>query len=182
MSNKKGRGQILNRTQMADHLGIAMPTLDDWVRRGCPVVSRGGRGTQWKFNTADVRAWRDSDVRAELMDTSTASTDELKRRKLQAETEQAELDLAKAKALVIPLEQYERALAKAFGEVRAGMRNVLPGRAARRLLGETDETRAKAVLIEEIDQQLEALADMELINESDIELQDEDGEDESEEA
>jgi phage terminase Nu1 subunit (DNA packaging protein) len=174
LSNKKGRGQILNRTQMADHLGIAMPTLDDWVRRGCPVVSRGGRGKQWKFNTADVRSWRDSDVRAELMDTSNASTDELKRRKLQAETEQAELDLAKAKDLVIPLEQYERALAKAFGEVRAGMRNVLPGRAARRLLGETDETRIKDVLLEEIDQQLEVLADTELINEEDLEIPDED--------
>lgn len=80
----------------------------------------------------------------------------------------------KAKDLVIPLEQYERALAKAFGEVRAGMRNVLPGRAARRLLGETDETRIKDVLLEEIDQQLEVLADTELINEEDLEIPDED--------
>jgi len=169
MANKKGRGQLLNRTQMADHLGVAMPTLDDWVRRGCPVVERGGRGRSWKFNSAEVRAWRDEDIRAELQDTRHASTDELKRRKLQAETEQAELDLARAKEEVVPIEQFERALDKAFGEVRAGMRNVLPGRAARRLLGETDETRIKEVLLEEIDQQLEALADTDLISEADVE-------------
>jgi len=178
MGNKVGRGQILNRTQMADHLGIAMPTLDDWVRRGCPVVSRGGRGRQWRFNTADVRAWRDADVREELAGVKSASIEELRRRKLQAETETVELELSKAKALLVPVEQYERALAKAFGEVRAGLRNVVPGRATRRLLGETDETRIKAVLLEEVDQALEVLADAELIAEDDLEDDDPDHEDE----
>ena len=162
MSNKKGRGQNLNRTEMSDHLGVAMSTLDDWVRRGCPVVSRGGRGRRWQFNSADVRAWRDEDIRAGLQDTRHATSDELKRRKLQAETEQVELELAQAKGEVAPIEQFERALEKAFGEVRAGIRNVLPGRAARRLLGEDDETRIKAVLLEEIDQQLEEHPELKL--------------------
>lgn len=176
MSNKVGRGQILNRSQMADNLGVAMTTLDDWIRRGCPVVERGGRGRAWKFNSAAVRSWRDNDIRAELKDTRNASTEELKRRKLQAETEQAELELAKAKEELVPVEQYGRALAKAFGEVRAGIRNVVPGRAARRVVGETDETRIKEVVLEEVDQALEVLADSDLVNEADIELEDE-GED-----
>jgi len=54
------------------------------------------------------------------------------------------------------------------------MRNVVPGRAARRLIGETDETKFKVVLLEEIDHALEALADDDLINEADLELEDED--------
>lgn len=168
MSNRVGRGEILNRTQLAAHLGVAMPTLDDWVRRGCPVVSRGGRGKQWRFNTADVRHWREEFIRASAQDTRTASAEELRRRKLAAETEQAELDLARARADVAPIAQFERAIQKAFGEVRAGIRNVLPGRAARRLLGEMDETRIKAVLVEEIDQQLTVLAEADLIAESDV--------------
>lgn len=155
---------------MADHLGVAMPTLDDWVRRGCPVVERGGRGRAWKFNSADVRAWRDEDIREQMASkVANATLDELKRRKLEAETLQLELDLAKARGEVVPVDQYERALAKAFGEVRAGLRNVVPGRAARRLLGENDETRLKAVLLEEVDQALEALADADLIFEEDLE-------------
>ena len=72
------------------------------------------------------------------------------------------------------VEQIERALSKAFGEVRANLRNVLPGRAARRLVGETNQTQIKAVLLEEIDQALEALADDDLINETDLELAEED--------
>ncbi|WP_334061729.1 terminase small subunit [Limimaricola cinnabarinus] len=178
MSNRVQRGEILNRTDMARHLGVAMPTLDDWVRRGCPSVERGGRGRQWKFNTAEVRTWRDEDIRHQMADTRVASTEELKRRKLAAETETVELDLAKAKDLVVPVEQFERALAKAFGEVRAGLRNVVPGRAARRLIGEDDETRIKAVLLDEIDQALTALSDETLISEEDLELEEGEGEDE----
>lgn len=155
-----------------------MTTVDDWVKRGCPVVERGGRGKQWKFNSAQVRAWRDDDIRAESQGTQFASIDELKKRKLAAETEQVELELAKAKGELVPVEQYGRALAKAFGEVRAGIRNVVPGRAARRVVGETDETRIKEVLVEEIDQALEVLADTDLVHEADLELEFEDeGED-----
>lgn len=174
MSNKRGRGVILNRTEAADHFGVAMTTLDDWVRRDCPVVQRGGRGRPWQFNTADLMKWREADIRAESQGVRSVSADELKRRKLEAETEMVELDLAKAKELVAPIEQIERALSKAFGEVRANLRNVVPGRAARRLVGETNQTKIKAVLLEEIDQALEALADDDLINESDLELAEED--------
>jgi phage terminase Nu1 subunit (DNA packaging protein) len=168
--NKKSRGRDVNRSDLAEINGVSMPTIDDWVRRGCPVVQRGGRGRAWQFNTADVRNWREDDIRSETSHTSNANKDELLLRKLAAETEQAELDLARAKDEVVPVEQLERALVKAFGEVRAGMRNVLPGRAARRLIGETDETTFKAVLLEEIDQRLEVLADSDLINEADLEL------------
>lgn len=173
MSNKRGRGVILNRTDAADYFGIAMTTLDDWVRRDCPVVQRGGRGRAWQFNTADLMKWREADIRAESQGVRSASADELKRRKLEAETEMVELDLAKAKEMVAPIEQIERALAKAFGEVRANLRNVVPGRASRRLVGETNQTKIKAVLLEEIDQALEALADDDLIHETDIEIADE---------
>lgn len=179
MGSRRGKGLTLNRTEMADYLGIGMPTLDDWVRRGCPVVRRGGRGRAWAFNSADVLAWRESDIRAEAQaSTADATVEELRRRKLRAETEQAELDLAKAKAQVVPIEQFDRALAKAFGEVRANLRNVLPGRAARRLLGETNETRIKAVLLEEVDQMLEVLHDSDLILEEDLAMADDDADDE----
>ncbi|MFV1601992.1 MULTISPECIES: terminase small subunit [unclassified Phaeobacter] len=176
VKNKKSRGRNVNRTELAEINGVSMPTVDDWVSRGCPVVQRGARGRAWIFNTAEVRSWRDDDIRAQTSHTENASKDELLLRKLAAETEQAELDLAKAKEQVVPVEQYERALTKAFGEVRAGLRNVLPQRAARRLMGESDETKFKDVLREEVDHVLEALADRDLVEESDIALADDEGE------
>ncbi|WP_052249088.1 terminase small subunit [Leisingera sp. ANG-Vp] len=174
---KKSKGREVNRTELAEINGVSLPTIDEWVRRGCPVVQRGGRGRAWIFNTAEVRSWRDDDIRAQASHTTNASKDELQLRKLAAETEQAELDLAKAKDEVVPVEQYERALTKAFGEVRAGIRNVLPQRAARRLMGETEETAFKEKMREEVDHVLEALADRDLVEETDLYLDDgEDGE------
>jgi phage terminase Nu1 subunit (DNA packaging protein) len=175
----KTRGRVVNRTELAEINGVSLPTIESWVRRGCPVVQRGGRGRAWQFNTAEVRSWREDDIRAESSQATNATKEQLLLRKLAAETEQAELDLAKSKDEVVPVEQLERAMVKAFGEVRAGMRNVVPGRAASRLLGETDETNFKAVLLEEIDHALEALADSDLINETDLDREEEedDGED-----
>lgn len=173
---KKSKGQEVNRADLANINGVSLPTVDEWVRRGCPVVQRGGRGRAWKFNTAEVRSWRDDDIRAQASHPEMATKDELTLRKLAAETEQAELDLARAKAELVPVEQFDRALAKAFGEVRAGVRNVLPSRAARRLIGESDETQIKAVLLDEVDQVLEALADTDLITEADLD----EGDDEEE--
>lgn len=175
MTNKVGRGRNLNRAETADFFGIALTTLDDWVRRGCTFVQKGSKGKPWTFNTAEIARWREDDIRSEAAGVQVATADELKRRKLEAETELVELELAEAKGLVAPIEQIERALAKAFGEVRANLRNVLPARAASRLVGEKSETKIKSVLVEEIDQSLEALADEDLISESDLEI-DEDGE------
>lgn len=169
MVETSGRGRIVNRSGLSEVFGVSLPTIDEWVRRGCPVVERGGRGRQWQFNTARVRSWREEVVREEATGVQVVPADELKRRKLEAETEMAELDLERARDLVAPIEQIERAMAKAFGEVRANMRNVLPSRLARRLVGETSETRIKAAVLEEVDLALEALADDTLINEDDLE-------------
>ena len=177
--NKKSRGREVNRAELAEINGVSLPTIDEWVRRGSPVVQRGGRGRAWIFNTAEVRSWRDDDIRAQADHGPSATKEQLVLRKLAAETEQAELDLAKAKDEVVPVEQFERALTKAFGEVRAGIRNVLPQRAARRLMGETDETTFKDVMREEVDHVLEALADRNLVEETDLYLgEEEEGEDE----
>lgn len=175
--NKKSKGQVVNRADLANINGVSLPTIDDWVRRGCPVMQRGARGRAWQFNTAEVRNWRDDDIRAQAVEAGPVTKDELILRKLRAETEQAELDLSKARNELVPVEQFDRAMTKAFGEVRAGFRNVLPSRAARRLIGESDETKMKEVLIDEVDQILLVLSDSDLIHETDLEVEDDEEDD-----
>ncbi|QKN87899.1 DNA packaging protein [Acinetobacter phage vB_AbaP_Alexa] len=158
------KGQIVNRTGLSDIFGVALNTIDAWVKKGCPVVQKGGgRGQEWKFNTADVGKWLRADAAAEAKGTKDASVDELNRRKAQASTELVELELAKAKAEVAPIDQVMRAVSRAFAEVRAGMRNI-PGRTVSQLIGETDERRFKAVLLSEIDEVLKSLADASLLD------------------
>lgn len=62
----KGRGQKVNRGELAAVFGISLPTVDTWVRAGCPYDEKGqGKGRPWVFDTADVAAWREERARAE---------------------------------------------------------------------------------------------------------------------
>ncbi|WP_420023755.1 terminase small subunit [Cereibacter azotoformans] len=168
MANRKGRGQEVSRTGLASVFDVATTTVDQWVRNGCPVVERGGRGRAWTFNTAEVAAWRVQQARDEASGVATASEAELRRRKLAAETGTAELAYAQARGEVAPVEQFQKALTKVCAEVRAQMR-VIPSRVSRMIVGSTDESHIKGVLIAEIDQALEALANADLLSEEDLE-------------
>ena len=53
------RGELVNRARMAALAGIAKTTLDEWVRRGCPVHRRArSKGSPAGFDTAAVFEWR----------------------------------------------------------------------------------------------------------------------------
>lgn len=156
------KGRTVNKTELCDLFGVTAPTVDTWVRTGCPIESRGGRGVPSEFNTADVSKWLRDKARDEGAGTSQADESELKRRKLAAETAKAELELAKARGSVAPIDQVERMVSRAFSEVRAGLRN-MPSRLVATLIGETNERQFKKVMLEEIDQVLEALANAELV-------------------
>ncbi len=172
MSGRKGAGQEVNRTAIAHVFGVALPTIDQWVQAGCPFVSRGSKGKAWIFNTADVAAWREDRIRQEAVSSAPADEQELKLRQLLAITRKAELALLRESGELAPLSQVEKAIATAFAEVRANLRNI-PGRVVARLIGETDAARLKAALLDEIDAALETLASTPLISEADLELEEE---------
>jgi phage terminase Nu1 subunit (DNA packaging protein) len=156
------KGQQATRAALADIFGVALPTVDGWVRNGCPVLKRGGRGVQWAFDTAAVATWlRDKAVTDATGDTQADET-ELRRRKMKAETVKAELDLAKARGDVAPIQQFERAQAAAFAQIRTNVMNVAQ-RVVIQLLGETDEAVFKQKMRAELALALEAAANAELV-------------------
>ncbi|USZ80530.1 terminase small subunit [Serratia phage MQ-4] len=172
---KSIKGQSVNRTALANIFGVALPTVDLWIRNGLPCVTRGGRGKQWEFDTAAVADWLRDRAVTDATGETQADEAEMSRRIKRANMELSELELAKAKALVAPVDQIERMLARVFAEVRAGMRN-LPSRTVSMLIGETDERRFKQVLGSEIDQVLEALASVDLLDGYDEAQSDDDSE------
>ena len=175
MAGRKGKGQIVSRQGMAEFFGVSLPTVDHWVRIGMPVVTRGGPGKKWEFNTAAVASWREEQAREIALGGAPADEAGLKLRRLTANTVKAELELAELRRLVAPVEQMRRAMQGAFAEIKANMRNI-PARAVRQLIGETDEVRFKRVLLDEIDQALETLADTDLIDEEALDEFADDGE------
>ncbi|MBY0335454.1 MAG: terminase small subunit [Acetobacteraceae bacterium] len=50
---------LVNQRELAQVLGVSLPTLRDMVRRhaGFPVESRGDRGVEWKFDPDRVKAF-----------------------------------------------------------------------------------------------------------------------------
>lgn len=155
------KGTEVTRAGLADVFGVALTTVDTWVRTGCPCLVRGSRGVPAKFNTADVAQWLRDKAREEASGAAFADEAELKRRKLAAETAKAELELAKAKGDVAPVREFERATAMVMAAIRANVMNV-PGRAVLQLLGETDEREFKAKLRAELVLALETAAESEL--------------------
>ena len=53
----------MNKAQIAEHFDVALTTVDHWIRRGCPVVSKGSKGRDWDIDPEDVMGWRqDRDI------------------------------------------------------------------------------------------------------------------------
>jgi len=155
------RGKNVTRQEVADLFGVSHTTVDAWIKRGMPVSERGSRGKPWRINTAEVSAWLEQRAKESAAGGDQADERELKRRKLAAETAKVELELAKVRGEVVPLAQLERALANTFAEIKTNIRSV-PSRVATAIIGESNETRIKAVILKELDQALEALGDFDL--------------------
>lgn len=162
----KHAGQNVNKAALCVIMGVSPPTVDGWVRNGCPITQRGSRGVAATFNTADVMKWLRDKARDEGRGNAQASEEELKLRKLAAEAEKAELEVAKAKAEVAPVREFERATAALMAAIRTNVLNVT-GRAVLQLLGCTDELEFKRKLRAELTLALETAADTDLDLEED---------------
>ena len=47
-----------NKAEAAEWFGVSIPSIDGWLRRGCPYVQRGERGKQWVLDLHDMARWR----------------------------------------------------------------------------------------------------------------------------
>ncbi len=156
------KGQIVNRTGLSEVFGVALTTVDSWVRQDCPVVVRGrGKGQEWQFNTAQIAKWLQDKAADDATGEIPDDINLLKIRKAKAETELAELELAEKKGQVALIAEFERAQAVVFGIIRSNMMNI-PQRAVLQLLGETDARIFKEKLKAEIVLALETAAEAEL--------------------
>ncbi len=159
----------MNRAQCADAMGVSMPTLDGWVRAGCPIVFKGSRGKESVFNLPDVIAWWGQRQVASAVGDKPTDIENAKLRKAAAESMLTELELAKAMGDVAPIVEFERAQAALMATLRQNILNV-PQRAVLQLIGMQDETEFKRILRAELTQALEQSAAVQ------IDFEDSDGE------
>lgn len=157
----RARGQEVNRTGLSEVFGVSLPTVDTWVRGGCPALQRAGKGQQWVFDTAAVAKWLRDRAVADATGEVQQDEAEIELRTKRAKMLAAELELAKSRAEVAPVKEFERVQAARWAMVRANCLNI-PQRAALQLLGETDEATFKRKLRAEIVLALETAASAQL--------------------
>lgn len=155
-----------NRAETAAHMGVSVTTLDRYVREGCPVVQRGSRGVEWAFDLPDVVRWYGNKRAAETASDAPTDIEAVELRTAQAEMSIKELALAKARGEVASIREFELVQSKAMASIQARVMNV-PQRVVMQLLGETDETKFKDVLANELREALESAADDDISLEDD---------------
>lgn len=141
----------INITQLAQFYGVNRTAVNQWLNEGLPYVQKGERGKKpYVFESKDVAEWHRQRNRNSVKRSQGEMTaEQARQRKLQAEAGLAELELAKKEGLVVEIEEIERHLCHDFAKFRAAALK-LPERCVIRLVGETDETKIKAIIKEEM--------------------------------
>ena len=137
--------------ELAKLLGVSARRIRQLAEQG--VLEREERG---KYALGpSIRA---------VIENAAGSGSELQReriRKLRADANLAELELAREKGLVAPIQQMERVWNNVMATIRAQMMGV-PGRVIVRIIGEKSELAIKAALADEIRLALTAAAEADL--------------------
>lgn len=157
-------GMRVNRSQLAEVMGVTMATITAWVQRGMPVVERGGQGKQWAFDTADCIRWKVEQAVGEVLDPdgtgvpkAAGSAFEIARaRKMQADAEAAEIKLEELRRRVVAVDEAVRIANDVFGAVRAKLLG-LPTKLATKLAAATSRDDAKTILTDGVNDALEEL-------------------------
>jgi phage terminase Nu1 subunit (DNA packaging protein) len=162
MANNKpklGRmgGEVVNKAELCRLFGVEPATVDGWVRKGCPFVSKpktsGRGGDGWKFNTADVARWR----AAGAVDSADAdSLDAVKKRKLEAEAKKAELDLAERQGELVAVATVEDRVGRMIRRFRDRILS-LPSALAREVFASPDLPGVERLLRDRCNEALEEL-------------------------
>lgn len=173
MTAPKGKrlGREVNRKDLADTFGVSLPTVDDWVSRGCPIVSKGRKGVAWVFNTAEVAGWREQFAREGAVDPEVLDNKEIMRRTALVELAQKELEFARDRETVATIEEFEAAMVAAYSKIRGSLR-LIPPRCASKIGALKDEAEIAAIIRAEVDKVLEALSDADLVSAEELQFDD----------
>jgi terminase small subunit / prophage DNA-packing protein len=144
-------GHLANREEMAGILGISPTTLDRYVALGCPISSRGTVRREYRFNSAQVIAWRDERKAAALAaeNPAAATVTDAKKRHAMAVAELVELKLAERRGQMIAIDDVLPAISEQLAAVRSRLL-AMPGRLAQSVAAMSDPLAVERAVNDEI--------------------------------
>lgn len=96
--------ESINRSQLAKILKVSLPTIDGWVRRGCPA-KKNKQG--WTFKLKEVEQWLD-DRRKKALELTPYQ--KAKEEKIYWQAKMAQLEYEKESGLLVARERYNQKL------------------------------------------------------------------------
>ena len=142
-----------NKAQAAQFFDVSLPTVEKWMREGCPYVQRGGKGVGWVLDLLAMAEWRFS-ARANGSEADPESMPAAERKQWY-EGEQKRRDIQIRDRELIPAIEVEEAMATAFAAISQGLRS-MPDNLERRLGIAPEITEA---IEAQMDDEMQALAD-----------------------
>ena len=142
----------MTKSEIAGAFKVSLPTVDAWVRSGCPFVRQGSRGHAWTFNLADVIAWRFSHV----SNSEAGSLTQAQIKRTLIDCEHRELRLKRDRAELVSIDTVILEWSRLFQVFKSKIRNI-PRKISPFLVTETDQIQVQAMLEKEIDETLEEL-------------------------
>lgn len=117
---------IVSKSVLAEMLRVNLATIDGWVRLGCPAYERPlKKGQQWRMSVKDVVDWLIGRAEEKARGKEPANGEnDAKQRKLMAEAELAELELAEKRGLAVSIAAAQAAWAAMIGSARAKLRGI----------------------------------------------------------
>lgn len=124
----------LTAKQLADYYGVQARTVTNWVNSEPPCPSTVDGRNRW-FDSVAVAAWKEARLRAELVrESAPLDFEDAKKRKMAAEAELMELELAKLRGELVPIEESRLVMREIAARIRSQLLAV-PGRYSARMVG-----------------------------------------------
>jgi len=155
---RMAKGKTLTRAELARQHGVALTTVDQWVKRGCPAEPppKGGRGN--RFNSRAVIEWRIAEAAPEEAPAPLISFEEARTEKMIAEAELARLEVGKRRGELVEVAIVSELVERDYSTVRSKILGVAT-KVAPRVVATRDATRAQAIIDAEVREVLDELAD-----------------------
>lgn len=115
----------MSGSALAAWFGVSRQTVSDWKAAGCPFEP--GKNGAPTYLPSKVWAWREAQRERE---TAPLDKDAEQVRKLKAEADRVEIEVAKLRGDLVPVADFEKAIADEHDEMRAAWVS-LPSKAAR---------------------------------------------------
>jgi len=148
---------IVNRSNLADVLGVALTTVDTYRRQGMPIAQEGSQGKEFQFDTKEVIEWLIT-LKVGGGEGGKVSTYEMSRAREKAATARMkELQLEEMEGRMLDVDDIMAPIEEQYGVVKSRVQ-AIPGRMAQTLAPELSAAAVERMLKAEINQALAELS------------------------